>query len=87
MGRGWTPLCGGTTRCDAVMCSSSRCDRVQVDVNVVTEGPSGLVTPVVRNVQVHGLRHIAKELEALEASGYADSSKLQMGTFSIHDLG
>jgi pyruvate dehydrogenase E2 component (dihydrolipoamide acetyltransferase) len=63
----------------------------QVDINVVLDSPAGLVTPVVRNVSPIGIRQIAKELDSIEAlataGGDIDGSKIQLGTFSIHDLG
>lgn len=63
----------------------------QVDINVVIDSPAGLITPVVRNVSPTGIRQIAKELDSIEAlvgtGGEIDGSKIQLGTFSIHDLG
>lgn len=63
----------------------------QVDINVVIESPAGLITPVLRNVSPTGIRQIAKELDSIESlattGGEIDGSKIQLGTFSIHDLG
>lgn len=63
----------------------------QVDVNVVTEGHDGLITPVVKDAGSIGLKSIAGELTGIEdslAKGESiDSSKISVGTFAIHDLG
>lgn len=62
----------------------------QVDINVVLEGPNGLITPVIRDAGSIGLKTIANELSHVETAAAAeeiDPSKMQLGTFSIHDLG
>ena len=54
---------------------------------------SGLVTPVLKDVQGRGLSSISREIVGFEDSLFSDTgaeieaSKLAVGTFSIHNLG
>ena len=65
----------------------------QVDINLVMGTGSGLVTPVLKDVQSRGLSSISREIIGFEDSLFSDSgaeieaSKLAVGTFSIHNLG
>jgi pyruvate dehydrogenase E2 component (dihydrolipoamide acetyltransferase) len=68
----------------------------QVDVNLVMGTGSGLLTPVVKDVGALGLKAISKEIAAFEDALFTDgegsdaaldTSKLTIGTFSIHNLG
>jgi pyruvate dehydrogenase E2 component (dihydrolipoamide acetyltransferase) len=65
----------------------------QVDINLVMGTGSGLVTPVLKDVQGRGLSSISREIVGFEDSLFSDTgaeieaSKLAVGTFSIHNLG
>lgn len=66
----------------------------QVDINLVMGNGAGLVTPVIRDVNSLGLKSISNAIADFEDSLFSedgsktlDASKLQPGTFSIHNLG
>ncbi|GAC1370625.1 MAG: pyruvate dehydrogenase complex dihydrolipoamide acetyltransferase [Ktedonobacteraceae bacterium] len=62
----------------------------QINIGIAVDIPSGLVVPVIRNVDSKGLRTIAREAKALIAksqSGKLTPSDLEGGTFSISNLG
>lgn len=65
----------------------------QVDINLVMGTGRGLVTPVIRDVAARGLKSISLEIGGFEDSLFTEegteieSSKMAVGTFSIHNLG
>ncbi|MBO0791093.1 MAG: 2-oxo acid dehydrogenase subunit E2 [Ktedonobacteraceae bacterium] len=62
----------------------------QVNIGIAVDVPQGLVVPVVRDVNVKGLRAIAREAKALiekARNNRLTLNELQGGTFSVSNLG
>jgi pyruvate dehydrogenase E2 component (dihydrolipoamide acetyltransferase) len=62
----------------------------QVNVGIAVDIPAGLVVPVMRDVNLKGLRAIARETKDLSAKAQAGKltpAELDGGTFSISNLG
>ena len=61
-----------------------------VDINVAVSTDLGLLTPIVRDADLHGLQHISnsiKEASAKAKSGKLSPNDLTTGTFTISNLG
>eukprot|EP00602_Paraphysomonas_sp_CaronLab_P010888 CAMPEP_0185029764 /NCGR_PEP_ID=MMETSP1103-20130426/16262_1 /TAXON_ID=36769 /ORGANISM="Paraphysomonas bandaiensis, Strain Caron Lab Isolate" /LENGTH=463 /DNA_ID=CAMNT_0027564623 /DNA_START=72 /DNA_END=1463 /DNA_ORIENTATION=+ len=56
----------------------------QVDINVMVGGGSNIRAPVLKGAESMGLTRIAHELSAFESNA---DDRLEMGTFSVHNLG
>jgi len=62
----------------------------KVNIGIAVDIPSGLVVPVIRDVNSKGLRTIAREAKSLVAkaqTGKLTATELDGGTFSISNLG
>jgi pyruvate dehydrogenase E2 component (dihydrolipoamide acetyltransferase) len=62
----------------------------KVNIGIAVDVPSGLVVPVIRDVNTKGLRTIAREAKSLVAkaqTGKLTPAELDGGTFSISNLG
>lgn len=61
-----------------------------VDISIATATPTGLITPIVKNVEAKGLSSISNEIKSLAARARANELKpheYQGGTFTISNLG
>lgn len=86
--------CAAALRMHPVINSQFLDDRIRrfntVDISIAVGTEDGLITPVVRNADMKGLRHISMEIR--ELAGRAKDKKLtpedyEGGTFSISNLG